>query len=245
MASSRPLIIFHGINTPALLSESFTHHVDGIEIDLRKTSDNIVVVRHGRRVTSEDGRFHFIDQMTYSELKNILGDQLMTFDDVLSLVQSVKSNRSHWHILLDAKQVNMAHDIAGVLSTHTMMPSHITICSPDIWTLREMEYEIQGLNICLTYNPLDKWDLMDSKTFRYITMLCYYSVKPFIFRLIRRKSANGDIHIASIYHRMVSKKVIRFLHQHRIQVFAWGTDNADKIRRMTEWHIDGILVKKL
>ena len=84
---------------------------------------------------------------------------------------------------------------------------------------------------------------MDSKTFRYLTMLCYYSVKPFLFRLIRRKSANGDIHIASIYHRMVSKKVVRFLHQHRIKVFAWGTENQKKIDAMIKWHIDGMLLK--
>jgi len=243
MASTCPRIIYHGANTPALLSQSIALPVHGVEFDIRKTSDNVVVVHHGRRVTSQDGRFHFIDQMTYEELKNILGGQIMTFDEALHMMRQAKSNKSLWQMFLDIKQIPLAGDVASVLTSHDIPPSHITICSPDIWTLRELEEEIPGIHIGLTYNPLDKWDLMDSKTFRYLTMLCYYSVKPFLFRLIRRKSANGDIHIASIYHRMVSKKVVRFLHQHRIKVFAWGTENQKKIDAMIEWHIDGMLLK--
>lgn len=243
MINHKPLIIFHGTNTPGLLSQSFTLPVDGVEFDIRKTSDNVLVVHHERRVKSLDGRFHFIDQMTYEELKYILGDRLMTFEEALSRIHEAKSNRTHWHIFLDVKQIRMAKEIAVVLSRHMITPAHITICSPDIWTLRALEEAVPGIQICLTYNPLDRWDLMDSKTFKYLTMLCYYSVKPFLFRLIRRKSANGDIHIASIYHRMLSKKVALFLHQHHIKVFAWGTDTVKKIDAMMDWHIDGMLLK--
>lgn len=236
--SKKPAFIYHRCNMPATLRSALKHSFDGVEFDLRKTTDGTIIVHHDRRIKDGDARYHWIDKMKYAEVKGILGNALMTFEEALEIV--VEKNLI---LDLDLKQSGMEKEIARLVKKFGIDERQIIVCSPDIWVLKAIEDKLPLAKIGLTYSPNDKYDLSQSKLFHYLAILMYYSLKPFIFRLIRRKSAKGDIQVASIQHKLVSKKVIQFLHDYDIEIYAWGTDSKKKIQDMKTWGVDGVKVK--
>jgi glycerophosphoryl diester phosphodiesterase len=242
---NKPLIIAHrGIytdpseqNTLVAFKRAVSNQVDGIEMDLRMTKDNIIVLWHDRRVQNGDLRYHWIDKLTYDELMHI--QPLPRFEDIIKELQEDLATQANL-LDLDLKQSNMAPHIARILAHYDL--TRISVCSPNMWTLRKFEQAIPHTMLGLTYYPEDKWDLWENKAFRYITHLARIPLKPFLFRLIRRKTSRGDIEIANIQHKMVTKKVVDFLHEYNIHIFSWGTDNEKRLKQLIEWGVDGIKI---
>lgn len=235
--SKTPLIIAHlGERIDQLNGHA---HVDGIELDLRMTRDRVVVVRHSRRVQHGDGRYHWIDRMTFPEVKAILGTTILTFEEALSYIS--KSKPKKLILDLDLKQKNMEKHIQKTMKKYPKFS--LLACSPDIWTLKHFEEAVPTAMIGLTYQPMDRFDLWDSRTFRYLAILTRYSLKPFLFRLIRRKTAKKDIQVASINHKLVNPKVVQYLHQNNIQIYAWGTTSEKRLRELVKLGVDGIKIK--
>jgi glycerophosphoryl diester phosphodiesterase len=239
----KPRIIYHRLNTRQQLETTSFESFDGIECDLRMTKDGIVILHHDRRVQNGDSRYYWVDKLTLPELIEIVGN-VFTFEELLKglLKKMTQTQFSELLLDLDLKQSGMEKHIAVLLKKYAV--KNVMICSPDIWTLKSFEDIYPDAILGLTYSPEDKWDLWDNRTIRYFSLLFYYSLKPFLFRLIRRKTKTGDIEVASIHHRLINKKVVEFLRQYTIHIDAWGTDNEKRLRELIELGVDGIKTKR-
>lgn len=243
---NRPLIIAHrGMwtdpveqNTLPAFKRAIESGVDGIEMDLRMTKDGILVLSHDRRIQTGDTRYHWIDKLSFAEYKQLAAP--VRFD---TLIEELAPILKKQHILLDLdfKQSHMEKQVALILKKHNL--KFVLVSSPNIWTLREFELVMPEALTGLTYYPEDKWDLWENRAFRYLTMIARVSLKPFLFRLIRRKTRKNDSEVAGIQHKLINEKVISFLHQYNIKVFVWGTENEHRLRQLMEWGVDGIKTK--
>lgn len=239
----KPLAIYHRLNTRLELEKFAPQSVDGIELDLRMTRDNVIVVHHDRRVQNGNSRYYWIDKLTYKQLVETAGD-VFTFEEFLELLikKLPTSKISSLLIDLDLKQPSMEEHISILLRKFGI--TNILVCSPDVWVLKTIEEMIPTALIGLTYYPLDKWDLADNRAFRYFSVLVQYSLKPFLFRLVRRRTKKTDIEVASLHHKLVNEKVVSFLHQYGIQVFTWGTESEKRLMELVKLGVDGIKTKK-
>lgn len=149
---------------------------------------------------------------------------------------------THFILDLDLKQAGMEREIARLLKKYDV--TNIVACSPDIWTLRSFEEAVPIARIGLTYVIHDRWDLITMKTVNFLTVLLSYSLKPFLFRLIRRKTRGKDIQIASMNYKHVSRQVVDFLHEYGIALYVWGTDREANLRHLVELGVDGIKTKR-
>lgn len=255
------LVLYHRANTAPLLSHALTSPIDGVEFDLRKTADGVVVLHHDRRIKLHDERYHFVDKMTYNELRRIVGDELLTFEEAVKTVTSYKLRvtSSRFVLDLDLKQAGIEKDVAQILR-NAHFNGRVIVCSVDVGILQAFADEYPQAGLGLTLEPMiDRWDLWNNKAFIFICAFFYFSVYPFAFRIIRRKSTTGDFHLfrlfrkgltdadisyASIYYKVASRKVIQLLHDLGMKVLVYGTDNSKNVQKLTRLGIDGIKIKR-
>jgi len=237
-----PRIIYHRLVRLSEIEKVVVMPIDGIELDLRMTRDGTIVIHHDRRVQHGNSRYYWIDRLTFKELLEVTGDTF-TFEEFLkAFVEKVSVKRQKELLLdLDIKQPGMEKQINLLLTRYSIR--NVLVCSPDVWVLKTIEDAFPEAFIGLTYYPLDKWDLANNRAFRYFSVLVQYSLKPFLFRLVRRRTKKSDIEIASLHHKLVNEKVVSFLHQYDIQVFTWGTDQEKRLNQLVELGVDGIKTK--
>lgn len=241
--------------------------VDGIEMDLRMTADGVVVCHHDRGVWEvgevggvREKKRYWIDKISWEELKKI--KKVVKFEEVVknlmvddrrwklnqtSNFQPQDPTSTFYHLSsiildLDLKQEGMEREIVRILKKYKI--KKVMVNSTNVWTLKSFEDVYPQAKLALSYHPADPRDLANHKAIRFLALLTYYSLKPLLFRLIRRKTAIGDIQVASLNYRLVSKKVVQFLHQYNIKVFVWGTEEERKLRWLVDLGVDGIKTRK-
>lgn len=72
-------------NTIASLRKALEHHVDALELDLRVTKDEVVILHHNPKLVNADGKAFRISRHDYAELKDHKPD-LAAFDEVLETI---------------------------------------------------------------------------------------------------------------------------------------------------------------
>ncbi len=236
-----PRIFYHGIEHEANIKTLSFDEIDGVELDLRMTRDRVVVMSHDRRVQHGDARYYWIDKLTYKELVDIKGSSITTFESVLKELSG--NPVAHKLTLdLDLKQSGMEGTIVPLLQKFRF--NKIMVSSPDVWILSAFERLMPEVDIELTYHPNERWDLWNIRAFRYLSVLVQFSLKPFLLRLIRRKTVKRDIDYASISYRLVSPEVVTFFHEYDIKILAWGNDSEKQLRRLIQLKVDGIKTRK-
>lgn len=250
MKKHHPLLILHRA-TLDQLTPDVLRRTDGIELDLRMTLDKVVIVRHDRRVKTADGRYCWVDKLTFEELVATEGVEPVKFETVLKVISK--------QLLfdLDLKQAGMEREIVRLLKKYEA--KHVAVSSIDVLVLKAFQDRMPEAQIGLTYELIkDRWDIWMNRTFKFIMILVHFTLKPFIFRLIRRKTFTGDVYLfrwfhprripgdidfANLYYRLVNEDIMKFLHEVGLKVFVYGAESEDKVERMVALNVDGIKVK--
>lgn len=227
------------------LERSSLSAYDGIEVDLRMTKDNVVVVSHDRRIQDANGRALWIDRFTESDISHSTDKKLVRFEDVLDHIQKKHHASASFVLELDIKQLYMEDQVFAILTKARAFSyfSEIIISSPRVGVLSAYSEKSKNFSLALTDAPLDKWDLWDMKMFRYITLVIQYTLKPLLFRLIRRKTNREEIQIANIFHQLINLRLVEFLHENHIRVFAYGVRSPKQLERLIRFGVDGVKLK--
>ncbi|HLB60434.1 MAG TPA: glycerophosphodiester phosphodiesterase [Patescibacteria group bacterium] len=259
MKKHHPLLILHRAKLDQLTPDVL-RRTDGIELDLRMTHDGIVIVRHDRRIRTVDGRYGWIDKLTLNELLATNGEEPVKFEAMLSAIsKQFKANGHKLLLELDLKQSGMEKEIAQLIKKYRI--SNVAVSSVDVVILKAFQDQIPDVQLGLTYDLIkDRWDIWMNKAFIFVMIPVYFTLKPFFFRLIRRKTFTGDVHLfrwfqprrmagdidfANLYYRVVNEDIVKFLHDMGLKVFVYGAESEDKIRRLISLRVDGIKIKNL
>lgn len=239
------LRIAHRVSSIAKLKKALDSSYEGIEIDLRMTTDGVVIVNHDRVYNNFYGRNSWVDRAPFDELKESYDGQVLTFDELLTVLFSYQKKQKV--ILdLDIKQQNIHDAVYDLLSKHHAFSktTAIIISSPDVWVLESFSQLNNRFKLGLTLSSLsynDRYDLYNLKVIRYLSVVLQYTFKPFLFRLIRRKAKrNKSFDYANVYYKLIDRDIVGFLQEQGMKVLIYCVDKKGDIQRLESMGIDGV-----
>ncbi|MBI2723582.1 MAG: glycerophosphodiester phosphodiesterase [Chloroflexi bacterium] len=88
-----------------------------------------------------------------------------------------------------------------------------------------------------------EWHLLDRLAAAETDMQMYYSVgrPPLVDALLRRLSTDPRPAGTSIRHTLLSRELVRRLHDEGLRVFAWTVNAEHRARELIDWGVDGII----
>jgi len=206
------------------------NYIDGIEIDLRLTKDNILVVHHDRGVYINGSRI-WIDKIEYSKIKHL---GLPTFAEVLDLFKDSKKI-----INIDVKEERCIDPMIEVMKRGYLNHTFYIDCF-DIDVLLKLQQQIPKGEYFLSLNPKDTFDFNRRFFLRVLMLLTALLFSQLIVYFLRKKVQKVKINGISIYHKFATKSFIRDLKAFNFKVFVWGTDRELEIQKFILSDVDGI-----
>ena len=212
-----PLIIAHRGDSSRALENSteavrlaLSLPVDMIEIDIRKSRDNVLYVMHDKDTGRTSDRNINVEQSTSDEialvrLKN--GEPIPSLDDVLRLVAG--------RVGLN---IEIKSDGAGaVLSRHLFhyrYSGYILVSSFSESEVRSARGVMLDLPISVIFDTFSAHDLP------------VYADKGYSVISLKKNTVNEEL--------------IAACHERKIKVYVWTVDEEDEIKKFITWGVDGI-----
>lgn len=209
--------------------------VDGVEVDVRKTRDNVLVLAHNRSVDINGKKF-WIDKLPYRKIKHL---GIPTLEEVLILFE--KSNKI---LNIDIKQKDIAEDLAKLIKK-SKYSKKIYFDSPDIETLFELQEKIPNGEYFLTSGLEDSRDFNQKRFLRIILIFLSILLSRLAIFILKRKIRRVRLNGISLFYRFTSQDFIADLKDFGFKVFIWGTDRESDIRRLIRFGVDGVKTKNL
>jgi glycerophosphoryl diester phosphodiesterase len=216
-----PLIIAHRGDSSRALENSteavrlaLSLPADMIEIDIRKSRDNVLYVMHDKDTGRTADRDINIEQSTSGEialvrLKN--GEPIPTLDDVLRLVGG--------RVGLN---IEIKSDGAGVVLSrhlfHYRYSGYILVSSFRESEVRSTREVMLDLPLSVIFDAFSLHDLPA------------YAAQSYGIVSLKKKTVNEEL--------------IKGCHERKIKVYVWTVDEEDEIKKFITWGVDGIYSNK-
>ncbi|MCW4035362.1 MAG: glycerophosphodiester phosphodiesterase family protein [Candidatus Bathyarchaeota archaeon] len=141
-------------NTLRSFSEAITLGVDAVELDVRKTKDNQLVVIHDGNVDKTTNGKGLVNELTLEEIKKLVTDKnetIPTLDEALTFLgKRVK-------ILVELKEVGLEADVLGLVEQKGLVDNVILVSFHEdaLRKIRELNKDVQtGLIYVRHKNPI-------------------------------------------------------------------------------------------
>ena len=211
--------------------------VDFVELDIRKTADDVLVVSHARSVKNLPLRV-LIDQHPYRQLTRKTGRLIPRLDEV------VEELRGRVRFNLDLRQRGMVAQLRRFLKRHRL-EREVLIDSRCHHELAELYQEFPNAMYAYEFNYRDYYGLSSHRVFRGIAYLSYFALYPFwpqLVKLVTRRTP--FVPGATIYYRLASRGLVDFFHSRGIPVYVWSVNRVAAMRQMIELGVEGIKTHK-
>ena len=223
MTSPRPLVFAHRggskigpENTITAFDRGLAGGADGLELDVHLSRDGVVVVHHDRlldRTTSATGP---LNDRTAAELAKL---DVPALRDVLARYPGKK-------IIVELKQSSAALARAVVDEIHRAKAvEHVCLGS----------FSDAAMRAARAYGP----DIATSTgrlgvRFALYRSWCYLSPGHVLYQALQVPEMSGPT-------RVVSPRFVKMAHKAGVVVQVWTVDEAEDIRRLLDWGVDGII----
>jgi glycerophosphoryl diester phosphodiesterase len=216
-----PLVIAHRGDPSAALENSLSaiHHalsypVDMIEIDIRKSQDNILYVMHDRSSFRTTGSSIHIEKSISNDIARIKlknGEPIPTLTDVIKII----SGRAGLNLEIKS-------DNAGLLTAEYLASSdyqgYVLVSSFKEDELLAVRRVLPGLPVSMIFDVFTSHDVPS------------YRAKGYKIISLRKTT--------------ISKKLVDRCHEHGIQVYVWTVDDEEEMKKMIFLQVDGIYSNK-
>jgi glycerophosphoryl diester phosphodiesterase len=247
----RPFLILHRANSIQRIKKALEIGADGVEIDVRKTKDNILVVSHNRRIKDGNAVYHWIDKHTYNELTDLNGFSMLTLEESLSAVYFLVKRKRITHkiiIDLDLKDNKSGAFTAACLNKFPKLVSIGTVLagSPDIWTLKDFADYFPKAKIGLSMVFNDRFDGEAVRLLRYGVVVFQIIVSPIAFRIIRRKTSRKNIAMINLHYRNVNNKIVQYSILNKLAINVFSVKKIGVYRRLLTYkNINSVKITSL
>lgn len=218
---TRPLIIAHRGDSSSSLENSLEaihraleYPVDMIELDIRKSRDNVLYVMHDRSTGRTAGKHIDLERSTSDEIAGVLlrnGEHIPTLTDVIKAVAGAAG------LNLEIKSEG-----AGLLVAESLVSSgyegYVLISSfkeDEVLAVRHLMPRVPASLI---------FDVFTAKD------VPAYGEKGYRIISLRKKT--------------VSEKLVGACHERGIQVYVWTVDEEDEMKKFVSWGADGIYTNR-
>ncbi len=135
-------------NTLASFKSAISHHVDGIETDLRVTKDGVVVLHHDPTINKHDKKYP-IGQLTYEEI-------LRLQPDVVTLEQFISFVDHRAQMMLEIKEMAAVPGTIKIVKRHLAdgyKPGEFIFASFQFDVLKKLQLAFPNIELIV----LEKW----------------------------------------------------------------------------------------
>jgi glycerophosphoryl diester phosphodiesterase len=211
-------------NTLRAFREAMKLPVDGIELDIRRTRDGVLVVIHDEtvdRTTFGSGR---VSELTWDELRQLdagawkgeefAGERIPRLDEVLELV----NGQTVLH--LEIKEPGTEKQIAETLRRYDAI-GWVKLASFHPVALKATRQVAPDASLVLIGGPRIG---ADDDTFR---------------QFVRDALSNGA-NALSVHHSVITKERVCYCHQRYLFIGAWTVNDAELARQLVAMGVDAI-----
>jgi glycerophosphoryl diester phosphodiesterase len=221
-------------NTLAAIKLAWIHNADGVEIDVRLSQDNKIVVIHDantKRISGEPGRVKSLSLESLKELdvgiwkgKKWLNERIPTLEEVFRTVPHGK------FVMVEIKcSIAILPILKKLVQKTSIKNSQIKLAG---FGLKKMS---------LVKKALPQFEVYRIKRVdRENIILNSYRLN----RLIKSSKKNNLDGVSLSYSRWIDKKKIDKIKSAGLKVFVWTVDNPSKALRLINSGIDGIISNK-
>ncbi len=216
-----PLVIAHRGDPSAALENSLEaiHHalsypVDMIEIDIRRSRDDVLFVMHDKSAVRTTGENIHIEKSTSNDIARI---KLKNGEPIPTLTDVIKTVSGRVGLNLEIKS-----DDAGLLTAEYLASSdyrgYVLVSSFKEDELLAVRRVLPKLPISMIFDVFTSHDVTSyrAKGYKIISL---------------RKTA-------------ISKRLIERCHEQGIQVYVWTVDDEEEMEKMIFFQVDGIYSNK-
>lgn len=207
--------------------------IDAVEVDVRKTKDNVLVLSHDRGVRTH-GHIVWIDEVDFSQIKNL---GIATLDEVLPLF---KNNSKLLDV--DIKEKESVHEIIRLFKKHSYF-KRVYFSSFDMATLFEIQEEIPYGQYFLSSSMRDSQDFYRRRIIRVFLVFVSILFSRLAIMILKKKFRKIKLDGISLFYRFATKEFVSDLKAFGFKVFIWGTDKEKELKKITAISIDGIKTK--
>jgi glycerophosphoryl diester phosphodiesterase len=204
--------------------------IDVIEVDVRKTKDNILVLSHNRGIDIGERRF-WIDKVSYHEIRHL---GIPTLEEILVLFKT-----SHKILNLDLKEKNIVGDIIKLLKKNNYIRK-IYFDSHDLETLFEVQEEVPNGEFFLSSNIQDSRDFNERRIIKIIAIFLSVLLSRLAIFILKKRLRKIKLDGVSLFYRWANRDFVEDLHTFGFKVFVWGTDSEKVIRELLNINVDGV-----
>jgi len=216
-----PLVIAHRGDPSAALENSLEaiHHAlsypaDMIEVDIRRSSDNMLYVMHDKNTLRTAGTNIDIEKSTSVAIERIKlknGEPVPTLTDVIKIISGKAG------LNLEIKS-----DGAGLLTAEYLASSdyrgYVLVSSFKEDELLAVRRVLPALPTSMIFDVFSPHDVPS------------YSAKGYKIISLRKMTVN--------------EKLVELCHEQGIQVYVWTVDEEEDMEKMISWSVDGIYSNK-
>lgn len=210
-------------------------YVDAVEIDIRKTADDILVLHHDRGVYI-NGKRIWIDGVKFAQIKHL---GIPTFEEIFKLFQ--KSDKI---LNIDLKDEDSITLLAGFLKNKQIRKKIFFDCF-DLTVLMRLQEEIPDGEYNLSFNPKDSFDFQRRFIVRILTLLASIFFSQIIIYILKKRAQKIKLDGISIYYRFAKKRFVKDLKSFGFKVYVWGSDNESDLKKIMRADIDGIKTREI
>ncbi len=207
-------------NTLKAFNKALELKADYIELDLRMSKDNEVIIFHDLdtfNITAEPG---LVKNKTLKELKKLdvgEGERIPTFREVIEFANN-KIN-----LLLHIAAANMEDKIINLLKEYNYIDTTIISCMVHryLFKFRDLEPNLKLAALeNLHSDGLIKWDVR---------------------RKLIDKAINNKFYAINPEYHLVDAQFISYAHQKNLKVFPWTVNEQRIMRKLVALGVDGII----
>jgi len=207
-------------NTIESIKLAWVNNADGIEIDVRLTSDKKIVVIHDRNTKRTTGIYGQIKSRSLRELKDI-DSSIPSLEEILAIIPKNKT------IMIEIKcNTEIIIPLKKLLSTAPLASAQILLAG----------FGLKKMSVVKKAFP-------DYRVFRIKRIdsenLIFKSLR--IDRMVAACRKNGLDGLSLSYSRWLTKKNADKIKESGLKLFIWTVDNPRRALRLKKLGVDGII----
>lgn len=240
MQQRKPLIIAHRgasayvlENTIDAFALAIRQGARVLEMDIRQTSDGVIIIRHGTALRKRLRRF-LVRKVTLAKLMELTGGNVTLLEDV------IKRFSKKAILDFDIKDKHLIAELVRLIRRYRLKKEQFMIDSSKATILEQVRIHLPDARLVLSYALSDSADLSKRKMLQRVIATLSRSVNHILPIRFKRRAVKKKFYGVSLPYSFVYKKLVDYFHNHGLRVYAWPPEGERTLKRLIRLEVDGI-----